>query len=85
MNRHLAISTVDATPHTPARLPRAKSRGKRWENSYENLRSAVGAALARELFHFFLPTPRSASTKTRSGHLRVGISLSSLNLSWSPN
>jgi len=43
-----------------------------------NLRSAVGAALTRELFHFSLPTPRSA-------HLRIGVSLSSFNLSWSPN
>ncbi len=78
MNRHLAISTVDATPHTPARLPRAKSRGKRRDNAYENLRSAVGAALTRELFHFSLPIRRSV-------RLRIGVSLSSFNLSWSPN
>jgi len=78
MNRHLAISTVGATAHSPARLPRAKSRGKRRDNAYENLRSAVGAALTRELFHFSLPIPRSA-------RLRIGVSLSSFNLSWSPN
>lgn len=77
MTNHLATNTVGAKQFSPAR--------KRWDNSYENLRSAVGAALTRELFHFLLPTPRSASTQTRSGHLRVGISLSSLNLSWSPN
>jgi hypothetical protein len=77
MNTHLATSTAGATQLSPAR--------KRWENSYENLRSAVGAALMRELFHFSVPTLRSASTQTRSGHLRVGVSLSSLNLSWSHN
>ena len=69
--RNLAsISTVGATTHSPAR--------KRWENSYENFRSAVGAALTRELFHFSVPTPRFA-------HLRVSVSLASLNLSWSAN
>lgn len=77
MKPQLATSTVGAKHVSPAR--------KRWENAPENFRSAVGAALARELFHFFLPTPRSASTQTRSGHLRVGISLSSLNLFWSHN
>ena len=78
MNTHLATSTVGATQLSPAR--------KRWENSYEYFRSAVGAALTRELFHFSLPTPRSAvPRRSREGHLRVGVSLSSLNLSWSPN
>ena len=72
-----SISTVGAKQLSPAR--------KRWENARENLRSAVGAALAHELFHFSLPTPRSASTSTRSGRLRIGVSLSSLNLSWSTN
>ena len=70
MNTHLAISTVGATAHSPAR--------RRWENSYEHFRSAVGAALTRELFHFSLPTRRSE-------RLRIGISLSSLNFSWSTN
>lgn len=65
-----SISPVGATQLSPAR--------KRWENSYKNLRSAVGAALTRELFHFSVPTPRFA-------HLRVSVSLSSLNLSWSTN
>ena len=73
MKSQLATSTVGAKQFSPAR--------KRWEDSYENFRSAVGAALTRELFHFSLPTPRSASTLTRSGRLRVGVSLSSLNLS----
>ena len=77
MNTHLATSTVGATQLSPAR--------KRWENSYENFRSAVGGALTRELFHFSLPTPRSASTPARSRRLRVGVSLSSLNLAWSTN
>ena len=77
MNTHLAISTVGATAHSPAR--------KRWENSYEHFRSAVAAALTRELFHFSLPTPRSVYTPTRSARLRIGVSLSSLNLSWSTN
>ena len=70
MNTQLATSNVAATQLSPAR--------KRWENSYENFRSAVGAALTRELFHFSLPTPRSE-------RLRIGISLSSLNFSWSTN
>ena len=77
MNTHLATSTVGAKQFSPVR--------KHWENVAENFRSAVGAALTRELFHFSLPTPRSASTLIRSRRLRVGISLSSLNLSWSPN
>jgi hypothetical protein len=79
MNTHLATSTVGAPQLSPAR--------KGWENSYENLRSAVGAALTRELFHFSLPTPRSllALSDSREGRLRIGISLSSLNLSWSTN
>ena len=64
------ISTVGAKQSSPAR--------KRWENAYENLRSAVGATLTRELFHFSVPSPHST-------YLRVGVSLSSLNLSWSPN
>jgi hypothetical protein len=59
MKTKLAISTAGVAQLSPARLPRAKSRGKRWENSYDNLRSAVGAALTRELFHFSVPTPRS--------------------------
>ena len=70
MTLHHATSTVGAKQSSPAR--------KRWENAYENLRSAVGAALSRELFHFSVPSPHSM-------HLRVGVSLSSLNLSWSPN
>ena len=77
MNTHLAIGAVCAKQSSPAR--------KLWENSYENLLTAVGAALTRELFHFSLPTPRSASTPTRSRRLRVGVSLSSLNLAWSTN
>ena len=67
---HLATSTVGASQLSPAR--------KHWENVTENFLSAVGAALTHELFHFSLPTPRT-------GRLRVGISLSSLNLSWSTN
>lgn len=70
MNTHFATSTVAAPELSPER--------KRWENSYNNFRSAVGTALARELVHFSLPTPRSR-------RLRIGISLSSLNLSWSTN
>jgi hypothetical protein len=70
MIAHHAISTVGATQSSPAR--------KRWETSYEIFRSAVGAALTRELFHFSLPTPRSS-------RLRIGVSLSSFNLSWSLN
>jgi hypothetical protein len=77
MNPQLATSAVGAKQFSPAR--------KRWENVRENLRSAVGAALTRELFHFSLTTPRSASTPAWSGRLRVGVSLSSLNLSWSHN
>ena len=70
MNTHLATSTVDAPRLSPAR--------KRRENAFENLRSAVGAALTREIFHVSVPTVRSL-------RLRVGVSLSSLNLSWSHN
>ena len=70
MNTHLATSTVGAPQLSPAR--------KRWANVATNLRSAVGAALTRELFHFFLPTPRSE-------RLRIGVSFSSLSLSWSTN
>jgi hypothetical protein len=70
MIAHHAISTVGAKQSSPAR--------KRWDNAYENLRSAVGAALTHELLHFSIPTSRSAN-------LRVSVSLSSLNLSWSPN
>ena len=77
MNTQLATSTVGAPELSPAR--------KRWENARENFRSAVGAALTRELFHFSLPTPRSASTPSPSERLRIGISLISLNLSWSTN
>ena len=77
MNTHLATSTVGAPQLSPAR--------KRWDSVWQNFRSAVGAALTRELFHFSLLTPRSASTPTGSGRLRVGVSLSSLNLSWSTN
>ena len=65
-----AISTAGTKQSSPAR--------KRWENSYENFRSAIGTALTRELFQFSIPTPRST-------HLHVSISLSSLNLSWSAN
>ena len=79
MNTHLATSTVGAKQFSPVR--------KHWENVAENFQSAVGAALARELFHFSIPTPRSllALSKPREGRLRIGISLSSLNLSWSTN
>ena len=79
MNTHLVTSTVGAPQFSPAR--------KRWENSYEHLRSAVGAALTRELFHFSVPTPRSLLTsgESRRARLRIGVSLSSLNLSWSTN
>jgi hypothetical protein len=65
-----SISTVGAKQFSPAR--------KRWENAHENFRSAVGAALTREIFHFSVPTPQSL-------RLRVSVSLSSLNLSWSHN
>ena len=76
---HLATSTVGAQQLSPVR--------KRWDSVLENLRSAVGAALTRELFHFALPTPRSllASGESRAPRLRIGVSLSSLNLSWSTN
>jgi hypothetical protein len=59
---------------------------KRWEN-FETFRSAAGAAFTREIFHFSLQVPHSllALNELREGRLRVGISLSSLNLSWSPN
>ncbi|HEV2101584.1 MAG TPA: hypothetical protein VGR58_02290 [Candidatus Acidoferrum sp.] len=79
MNTNLATSTVGAPQLSPTR--------KRWENVTENFRSAVGAALTRELFHVSLPTPRSllALSESREGRLRIGISLSSLNLSWSTN
>ena len=77
MTNHLATSTVGAQQLSPAR--------KRWENVHENFRSAVGATLTRELFHFSLPTPHSllAPNELHEGRLRVGVSLSSLNLSWS--
>ena len=74
MNTHLATSTVGAKQFSPAR--------KRWESVSNNVRSVVGAALTRELFHFSVPTLPSAHTPTRSGSLRVSISLSSLNFSW---
>ena len=79
MNTHLATSTVGAPELSPAR--------KRWDSVLENLRSALGAALTHELFYFSLPTPRSllASGESRGARLRIGISLSSLNLSWSTN
>lgn len=77
MNTQLATSTVGAAQLSSAR--------KRWENSYNNFRSAVDAMLTHELFHFSVPTPRSASAATRSGRLCVSVSLSSLNLSWSLN
>jgi hypothetical protein len=72
------LSTVGAKQFSPAR--------KRWEN-YEKFRSAVGAALTRELFYFSVPTPHSllALSELREGRLRVSVSLSSLNLSWSAN
>ncbi len=70
MKNHSAISTVGASEISPAR--------KRWENAHENFRSAVGATLTRELFHFSVPTPHSL-------RLRVSVSLSSLNLSWRTN
>jgi hypothetical protein len=77
MTIHVATSTVGTKQFSQAR--------KRWDRVATNFRSAVGAALTRELFHFSLPTPRSASTPARSGRLRVGVSLSSLNLAWSTN
>ncbi len=79
MKNYSAISTVGAKQSSPAR--------KRWENAHENFRSAVGAILTRELFHFSVPTPHSllALSKLREGRLRVSVSLSSLNISWSTN
>ena len=79
MNTQLATSTVGTKQFSPAR--------KRWENVHENFRSAVGAALTRELFHFSVPTPRSllAPSESPERRLRVSVSLSSLNLSWSTN
>ena len=79
MNTQVATSTVGATQLSPAR--------KRWENAREQFRSAVAAALTRELFRFSVPTPHSllALNESREGRLRVSVSLSSLNLSWSPN
>jgi hypothetical protein len=64
------FSTIGAKQFGPAR--------KRWENAHEDFRSAVGAALTRELFHFSVPTPHSL-------RLCVSVSLSSLNLSWRTN
>jgi hypothetical protein len=79
MNPQLATSAVGAKQFSPAR--------KRWENAHENFRSAVGAALTRELFHFSVPTPHSllGPSELREGRLCVSVSLSSLNLSWSHN
>jgi hypothetical protein len=73
------ISTASAKQISPGH--------KRWDFGSNNLRSAVVAALTRELFHFSVPTPRSllALSELREERLRVGVSLSSLNLSWSPN
>jgi len=78
MTTYHEISTVGAKQFSPAR--------KRWEN-YEKFRSAVGATLTRELFYFSVPTPHSllALGELREGRLRVSVSLSSLNLSWSAN
>ncbi len=75
----LATSTVGAKQFSRALT--------RWENAHDNFRSAVGAALARELFHFSLPIPHSllAPGELRELRLRVSVSLSSLNLSWSTN
>jgi len=77
MTHHLVSSAVGAEQISPAR--------KRWDSVIRNFRSTVGATLTRELFHFSIATPRSASIPSRSGRLRVSISLSSLNLSWSLN
>ncbi len=79
MKPQLATSTVGAKQFSPAR--------KRGENAHEKFRSAVGVALARELFHFSLPIPPSllAPGELRELRLRVSVSLSSLNLSWSNN
>jgi hypothetical protein len=70
MTHHLATSAVGAKQTSPAR--------KRWDSAIRNFRSTVGATLTRELFHFSVPTQRSL-------RLCVSVSLSSLNLSWSPN
>lgn len=72
------ISTASAKQISPA--------PKRWD-IVPTLRSAIVAALTRELFHFSVPTPRSllALSELREGRLRVSVSLSSLNLAWSPN
>jgi hypothetical protein len=79
MKSQLTTSTVGAKQFSPAR--------KRWEDAHEKFRSAVGAALTRELFHFSVPTPHSllALSESPERHLCVSVSLSSLNLSWSPN
>jgi hypothetical protein len=79
MTIHHEISTLGAKQFSPAR--------KRWENAHEKLRSAVGATLTRELFYFSVPTLHSllALSELREGRLRVSVSLSSLNLSWSAN
>ena len=79
MTPHHELSTVGTKQLSPAH--------KRWENAHEKFRSAVGAALTRELFHFTIPTPHSllALSESREGRLSVSVSLSSLNLSWSPN
>jgi hypothetical protein len=73
------ISTVGAKQVSPAR--------KRWDSVLRNFRSAVGAALTRELFHFSVPTPHSllALSELSEGRLRVSVSLSALNLSWRTN
>ena len=77
MTIHVATSTVGAKQFSPA--------GKRWDDACEIFRSAVGAALTRELFHFSVPTPHSllALSESPAGRLCVSVSLSSLNLSWS--
>jgi hypothetical protein len=79
MTPHHELNTVGAKQSSLAR--------KRWENAHEKFRSAVGATLTRELFHFTIPTPHSllALSESREGRLSVSVSLSSLNLSWSPN
>ena len=73
------ISTASAEQISPA--------PKRWDFVPSNLRSALVAALTRELFHFSVPAPHSllALSESREGRLRVSVSLSSLNLSWSPS
>jgi hypothetical protein len=79
MRNPSSVSTVGAKQLSPA--------GKRWYSVRNDLRSAVVAALTREFFHFSVPIPRSllAQNELREGRFSVGISLSSLNLSWSPN